>query len=75
MAKLRRANARTIAAVQTAKSQLAVETKRLAKVQARRQRSTAAVVVERDNLAQLKLTIVDKQLKVEDRQKCRHDAS
>jgi peptidoglycan hydrolase CwlO-like protein len=64
MSKLRRANARTVAAVQTAKSQLAVETKRLATVQARRKRSTAAVVVERDNLAQLKLTIVDKQLKV-----------
>lgn len=64
MAKLRRANARTIAAVQTAKLQLAAEAQRLATVQARRKRSTAAVVVERDNLAQLKLTIVDKQLKV-----------
>ena len=64
MAKLRRANARTIAAVQTARSQLAVETQRLATVETRRKRSTAAVVVERDNLAQLKLTIVDKQLKV-----------
>jgi peptidoglycan hydrolase CwlO-like protein len=64
MSKLRRANARTVAAVQTAKSQLAVQAKRLATVQARRKRSTAAVVVERDNLAQLKLTIVDKQLKV-----------
>jgi peptidoglycan hydrolase CwlO-like protein len=64
MARLRRANARTIAAVQAAKSQLAVEAKRLVTVRARRRRSTAAVVVERDNLAQLKLTIVDKQLKV-----------
>jgi peptidoglycan hydrolase CwlO-like protein len=64
MAKLRRANARTITAVQTAKSQLAIEAKRLTTVQARRRRSTAAVVVERDNLAQLKLTIVDKQLKL-----------
>ena len=64
MAKLRRANQRTITAVQTAKSQVAVQTRRLATVQARRRRSTAAVVVERDNLAQLKLTIVDKQLKV-----------
>jgi peptidoglycan hydrolase CwlO-like protein len=64
MAKLRRANARTTAAVQTARAQLAVETQRLSRVQARRQRSTAAVVSERDNLAQLKLAIVDKQLKV-----------
>ncbi len=64
MAKLRRANARTIAAVQTARAQVAVETQRLEKVKARRKRSTAAVVVERDNLAQLKLTIVNKQLKV-----------
>ena len=64
MSKLRRANARTVAALQVAKAQVAVETKHLATVQARRKRSTAAVVVERDNLAQLKLTIVDKQLKV-----------
>ena len=64
MTKLRRANAHTIAAVQTAKAQLAVETQRLEKVRARRTRSTAAVVSERDNLAQLKLAIVDKQLKV-----------
>ncbi len=65
MSKLRHANARTIAAVQTAKAQLAVETQRLEKVRARRTRSTAAVVDERDNLAQLKLAIVDKQLKVQ----------
>jgi peptidoglycan hydrolase CwlO-like protein len=64
MAKLGRANVRTIAAVRTAKSQLAVEAKRLATALVRRQRSTAAVVDERDNLAQLKLAIVDKQLKV-----------
>jgi peptidoglycan hydrolase CwlO-like protein len=64
MAKLRRANARTIAAVQTAKVQLAVEAQRLQTVLVRRRRSTAAVVNERDNLAQLKLAIVDKQLKV-----------
>ncbi len=64
MAKLRRANERTIAAVQAARLQVALETARLEKVRERRQRSTAAVLVERDNLAQLKLTIVDKQLKV-----------
>jgi peptidoglycan hydrolase CwlO-like protein len=65
MAKLRRANERTITAVQADKAQLAVETKRLATVVTRQRRSTAAVVVERDNLDQLKLTIVDKQLKLQ----------
>jgi len=64
MAKLRRSNERTIVTVQTAKAQLAVETKRLATVETRRKRATTAVVVERDNLAQLKLAIVDKQLKL-----------
>jgi peptidoglycan hydrolase CwlO-like protein len=64
MAKLRRANERTIAAVQAARLQVALETARLEKVRERRKRSTAAVVVERDNLAQLKLSIVDQQLKV-----------
>ena len=66
MAKLRQSNERTIVTVQTAKAQLAVETKRLATVETRRKRATTAVVVERDNLAQLKLAIVDKQLKLKD---------
>jgi len=66
MAKLRQSNERTIVTVQTAKAQLAVETKRLATIQTRRKRSTTSVVVERDNLAQLKLAIVDKQLKLKD---------
>jgi peptidoglycan hydrolase CwlO-like protein len=65
MAKLRRANERTVAAVQTAKRQLTVQTRRLVAVHARLKRTTAAVVTERDNLAQLKLTIVDKQVKLE----------
>jgi peptidoglycan hydrolase CwlO-like protein len=64
MAKLRRSNERTVTAVQTAKRQLTVLTRRLTAAQARRKRTTAAVVTERDNLAQLKLTIVDKQLKL-----------
>jgi peptidoglycan hydrolase CwlO-like protein len=62
MAKLRRSNERTVAAVQAAKRQLTMLTKRLTAVRARRKRTTAAVVTERDNLAQLKLTIVDKQI-------------
>jgi peptidoglycan hydrolase CwlO-like protein len=64
MAKLRRSNERTVAAVQAAKRQLTVQTRRLTAAQARRKRTTAAVVTERDNLAQLKLTIVDKQVKL-----------
>jgi peptidoglycan hydrolase CwlO-like protein len=64
MAKLRRSNERTVMAVQTAKRQMSVLTKRLTAVHARRKRTTAAVVTERDNLAQLKLTIVDKQIKL-----------
>jgi peptidoglycan hydrolase CwlO-like protein len=65
MARLRRANQRTVAAVQSAKRRLTALTIRLTSVQARRKRNTAAVVTERDNLAQLKLTIVDKQLRLE----------
>jgi peptidoglycan hydrolase CwlO-like protein len=65
MARLRRANQRTVAAVQAAKRQLTALTSHLTAVQARRKRNTAAVVTERDNLAQLKLTIVDKQLRLE----------
>ena len=72
MAKLRRANQRTVAAVQAAKRQLTVLTRRLTVVQARRKRNTAAVVTERDNLAQLKLAIVDKQIKLK---RARHASS
>jgi peptidoglycan hydrolase CwlO-like protein len=64
MAKLRRSNERTVVALHAAKVQLAAATKHLTAVETRRKRSTAAVVTERDNLAQLKLTIVDKQLKL-----------
>jgi peptidoglycan hydrolase CwlO-like protein len=64
MAKLRHANERTVASVTAAKRQVTIETRRLTATAARRKRSTAAVVTERDNLAQLKLTIVDKQLKL-----------
>jgi hypothetical protein len=41
------------------------ESIRLAKVQARRRRATAAVVVERDDVAQLRVSIVDRELSVE----------
>ena len=64
MATLRRANERTFVRVELAKRQLAAQTERLSAVEARRKRSTDAIVVERDNLAQLRLSIVDKQLKL-----------
>jgi uncharacterized coiled-coil protein SlyX len=56
----------TIAAesVRAARAAVAAETARLAADQARRQRSTAAVLVERDTIAQLKLSIVDRELGV-----------
>jgi len=56
----------TIAAesVRAARAAVAAETARLAADQARRQRSTAAVLVERDTIAQLKLSIVDRELAV-----------
>jgi uncharacterized coiled-coil protein SlyX len=56
----------TIAAenVRAARAAVAAETARLFADQARRQRSTAAVLVERDTIAQLKLSIVDRELAV-----------
>ncbi|MGO9885050.1 MAG: hypothetical protein ACLPV4_18795, partial [Solirubrobacteraceae bacterium] len=50
--------------VRAARAAVAAETARLANVAARRQRSTAAVLVERDTVAQLKLSIVDRELAV-----------
>jgi peptidoglycan hydrolase CwlO-like protein len=50
--------------VRAARAAVETEAVRLAQVQARRRRSTAAVVVERDTIAQLKLSIVDRELTV-----------
>ena len=59
-----RANADTIKTIHSTRLAVAVQARRLAQVQARRARATAAVVVERDEIAQLRLAIVDRELAV-----------
>jgi peptidoglycan hydrolase CwlO-like protein len=59
-----RRNARTVLAVVTERRLVAAQAKRLSAVQARRRRATAAVLAERDQVARLKLSIVDKELPV-----------
>ncbi|MGH2887391.1 MAG: D-Ala-D-Ala carboxypeptidase family metallohydrolase, partial [Solirubrobacteraceae bacterium] len=59
-----RANANTIRAVNSARLAVAAETRRLIPIQAQRKRATAAVLVERDEIAQLKLTIVNREVAV-----------
>lgn len=59
-----RANASTVRLINTTRLAVAAETRRLAKIQARRKRATAAVVVERDEIAQLRLSIVNRELAV-----------
>jgi peptidoglycan hydrolase CwlO-like protein len=59
-----RANANAIRVINTTRIAVAAQTRRLAQIQARRARATAAVVVERDEIAQLRLAIVDRELAV-----------
>ena len=59
-----RANATTIHAINTTRLAVAAQTRRLAKIQVRRRRATAAVVVEQDEVAQLRLAIVNRELAV-----------
>ncbi|HSC01729.1 MAG TPA: hypothetical protein VLC49_00375 [Solirubrobacteraceae bacterium] len=59
-----RANANTIHTINTTRLAVAAQTRRLARIQARRKRATAAVLVERDEIAQLRLTIVNHELAV-----------
>ena len=59
-----RANAGTVRLINTTRLAVAAETRRLAQIQARRKRATAAVVVERDEIAQLRLSIVNRELAV-----------
>jgi uncharacterized coiled-coil protein SlyX len=60
---IERRNTLTAERVKAARAAMAIEAARLAKVQARRQRATTAVLVERDNIDQLRLSIVDRELK------------
>jgi hypothetical protein len=50
--------------INTNRVAVAAQTRQLAQIQARRKRATAAVVVERDEIAQLRLAIVDREIPV-----------
>jgi peptidoglycan hydrolase CwlO-like protein len=58
-------NVEEVRNVKLARQAVAAQTVRLAQEQARRQRATAAVLVERDNIAQLRLSIVERELTFE----------
>jgi hypothetical protein len=60
-----RHNVATTRAVAAARVAVQAQTVRLARVQARRRRATAAVLAERDNIAQLKASIVSRELAVQ----------
>jgi peptidoglycan hydrolase CwlO-like protein len=57
-------NARATAAVKAARHEVGRQTRQLAKLQARRQRATTAVLIERDQVAQIRLSIANKRLVV-----------
>jgi peptidoglycan hydrolase CwlO-like protein len=59
---IERENAEATQAVRDTRAAVAAQTQRLAAEQARRTRATAAVSVERDQVAQLKLSIVNREL-------------
>ena len=59
-----KSNARTMRLVITTRAAVESEARRLAKIKVRRVQTTAAVRVERDNIAQLRLSIVDRELRV-----------
>jgi peptidoglycan hydrolase CwlO-like protein len=57
-------NARALTAVKAARHMVTAQTQRLAKIQARRQRATTTVLIERDQVAQIRLSIANKRLNV-----------
>ncbi len=59
-----KSNARTMRLVITTRAAVEGQARRLAKIKVRRQQTTTAVRVERDNIAQLRLSIVDRELRV-----------
>jgi peptidoglycan hydrolase CwlO-like protein len=59
-----RRNTRTVQAVVTERRLVTAQAKRLATAEARRQRATVSVLAERDQVARLRLSIVDKELPV-----------
>jgi peptidoglycan hydrolase CwlO-like protein len=62
VAAVARSNARGIQLVRTARIAFAAEARRLAPIEARRERSVTAVLAERNQIAQLRLSIVDREL-------------
>jgi len=62
---IRRSNVQTTQAVAAARTAVQAQAVRLAADQARQRRATAAVLVERDDIAQLRLSIVDRELSTE----------
>ncbi len=62
---IRRSNVVTMQRVVADRKAVQAQTANLTAVQARRRRSAAAILVERDNVAQLRLSIVSKQLRAE----------
>jgi hypothetical protein len=62
---IRRSNVDTMQRVVNDRNAVQAQTIALTTVQARRRREAAAILVERDNVAQLRLSIVDKQLQAE----------
>jgi peptidoglycan hydrolase CwlO-like protein len=58
-------NTQVATAVRATRVALEVQARRLATVKARRQRATASVLVERDNIAQYKEAIVNRELRAE----------
>jgi peptidoglycan hydrolase CwlO-like protein len=71
-----RANARTIRLVGQARIAVAAEARRLAVLEARRDRSAAAVLAERNQIVQLRLSIVDRELaSAQDRASKQHQLS
>jgi peptidoglycan hydrolase CwlO-like protein len=57
-------NTQTMRAVRNQRRAVSVEARRLAAIEERRRRATAAVIVERDQVAQLRLSIVGRELAV-----------
>jgi peptidoglycan hydrolase CwlO-like protein len=62
---IRRSNVATMERVVSDRKAVQTQTAELSTVQARRRRDAAAILVERDNVTQLRLSIVDKQLHAE----------
>ena len=62
---IRRSNVATMQRVVADRTAVQAQTAQLTAVQARRRRSAAAILVERDNVTQLRLAIVSKQLRAE----------